>query len=44
MKVIKKGNIYRKANFFERNKFEIYLLGSVIVGFFCFVLAVLIRG
>ena len=44
MKIIKKGNIYRKANWFNENEEEIYIVLSAIVGFFCFVLAMLIRG
>lgn len=44
MKIIKKGNIYRKANWFDENEYELYVIGCAIVGFFCFVLAVFIRG
>lgn len=44
MKIIKKGNIYRKAGWFKENEKELYILGCIILGFFCFVLAMLIRG
>ena len=44
MKIIKKGNIYRKANWLDENEYELYLIGCAIVGFFCFVLAMFIRG
>lgn len=44
MKVIKKGNIYRKANWFKRNEKEIYTILSSILGLIAFILACLIRG
>lgn len=44
MKIIKKGNVYRRAGWWKENEEEIYTLGCVIVGFFCFVLAMFIRG
>ena len=44
MKIIKKGNIYRKACWFKENEKEIYILGCIIVGFLCFVVAMFIRG
>ena len=44
MKIIKKGNVYKKANWFKQNECDLYLFGSVVIGFFCFVFAVLIRG
>ena len=44
MKIIKKGNVYKKASWFKENEEEIYIVGCVIVGFLCFVVAVLIRG
>jgi len=45
MKIIQKGkNLYKKANWFQENEKELYTLGCFIIGFFCFVLAVLIRG
>lgn len=44
MKIIKKGNVYRKAGWFKENEKEIYTLGCIIVGFLCFVVTMLIRG
>ena len=44
MKIIKKGNVYRKAGWFKENEKEIYIVGCAIVAFFCFVVAILIRG
>lgn len=44
MKVIKKGNVYRKANWFKQNEKEIYSFGCVILGLICYILACLIRG
>ena len=44
MKIIKKGNVYRKLSWFKENEYEIYLVGCIVVGFLCFVVAVLIRG
>lgn len=44
MKIIKKGNVYRKVGWFKENEQDIYIMACVIVGFLCFVLAVLIRG
>lgn len=44
MKIIKKGNVYRKATWFDENEFEIYAVGCAIIGFLCFVVAQLIRG
>lgn len=44
MKIIKKGNIYKKAGWFKENEREIYLVGCVIAGLLCFILAILIRG
>lgn len=44
MKIIKKGNVYKKAGWFKENEKEIYTLGCIIVGFLCFVVAMLIRG
>ena len=44
MKIIKKGNIYRKTSWFKENEYEIYFIGCVIVGFLCFVIAMFIRG
>lgn len=44
MKIIKKGNVYRKATWFDENEFEIYAVGCTIIGFLCFVVAQLIRG
>lgn len=44
MKIIKKGNVYRKASWFKENEKEIYILGCIIVGFLCFVVAMFIRG
>lgn len=44
MKIIQKGNVYRKVDWFKENEKELYTLGCIIVGFLCFILAVLIRG
>lgn len=44
MKIIKKGNIYRKAGWFKEHEEEIYIVGCVIVGFLCFVIVMFIRG
>lgn len=44
MKIIKKGNVYRKAGWFKENEYEIYVIGCVIIGFLCFVVAMFIRG
>lgn len=44
MKIIKKGNVYRKASWFKENEKEIYTLGCIVVGFLCFVVVMLIRG
>ena len=42
MKIIKKGNVYKKANWFKENEFGIYVFGCIVVGFLCVVLAILI--
>ena len=44
MKIVKKGNVYRKASWFKENEKELYTLGCIITGFLCFIVAVLIRG
>ena len=44
MKIIKKGNVYRKASWFKENEKELYTLGCIIVGFLCVVVAMFIRG
>ncbi len=44
MKIIKKGNVYKKASWFKENEEEIFIVACVVVGFFCFVVAMLIRG
>jgi hypothetical protein len=44
MKIIKKGDIYKKAGWFKENEERIYIVACAIVAFLCFVLAVLIRG
>ena len=44
MKVIKKRNVYKRANWFKEHEKEIYTFGCVIVSFFCFVEAMFIRG
>ena len=44
MKIIKKGNVYRKVSWFKENEKEIYTLGCIIVGFLCFAVAMFIRG
>ena len=40
----KKGNVYKKAGWFKEHEYDIYLVGCMIVGFFCLVLFCLIRG
>ena len=44
MKIIKKGNVYKKAGWFKENEEEILTVACIVVGFFCFVVAMLIRG
>ena len=44
MKIIKKGNIYKKVSWFKEHEDEILFVGCIIVGFFCFVVAMFIRG
>lgn len=44
MKVIKKGNIYRKANWFKQNEKEIYIIFCAVLFVIDFILACLIRG
>lgn len=44
MKVIKKGNIYRKANWFKRNEKEIYIILCTVLFIIDFILVCLIRG
>ena len=44
MKIIQKGNVYKKVGWFKENEKEIYILGCIVVGFLCFVLAMFIRG
>ena len=44
MKIIKKGNVYKKAGWFKEHECDIYLVACTIIGFFCFVLFCLIRG
>ena len=44
MKIVKKGNVYKKASWFKENEKELYTLGCIIAGFLCFVVAMLIRG
>lgn len=44
MKIIKKGNVYKRGGWFKEHEKEVYVIGCIIVGYLCFVLAVLIRG
>lgn len=44
MKIIKKGNVYRKAGWFKENEKELYIMIAVILGFIDFILLMLIRG
>ena len=44
MKIIKKGNVYKKVGWFKEHEEEIYIIGCVILLFFCFVLFCFIRG
>lgn len=44
MKIIKKGNIYRKAGWFKEHEFEMLVAACAVTGFWCFILAMLIRG
>lgn len=44
IKLVKKGNIYKRESWFKQNEKEIYIVLCTIVGFWCFVLAMLIRG
>lgn len=45
MKIIGKGkNVYKRASWFQENEKEILILACIIIGFFCFVVAMLIRG
>jgi len=44
MKVIKKGNKYKKAGWFKEHEDNLFILGCAISGFLCLVFAILIRG
>lgn len=44
MKIIKKGNVYKKSSWIKENEDDLLIIGCVIVGFFCFVLFCFIRG
>ena len=44
MKIIKKGNVYKKAGWFKEYEYEILIVACTVVGFWCFILAMLIRG
>jgi hypothetical protein len=44
MKIFKRGNVYKKAGWFKEHEDDLLFLGIIIVGFFCFILAMLIRG
>lgn len=45
MKIVKAGkNLYKRMSWFKENEKDIYTLGCIIVGFLCFILAILIRG
>lgn len=42
MKIIKKGNVYKKGNWFKRNADMLFTLLCVILGIFFFIFAYLI--
>ena len=44
MKIVRKGNTYRKASWLKEHENDIWIIGCAIVGFAVFVMAVLIRG
>lgn len=44
MKLIKKGNVYKRQSWLKEHEYEILITLCIIVGFFCFVLAMIIRG
>lgn len=44
MKIIKKGNTYRKASWFKEHEEEVYILGCIILGILCIILPMFIRG
>lgn len=44
MKIVRKGNTYRKASWLKEHEKDIWIIGCVIVGFAVFVMAMLIRG
>ena len=44
MKVVRKGNTYRKAGWLKEHEEEFWLLLCTTVGFAVFVMAMLIRG
>lgn len=44
MRVVKKGNVYRKAGWFREHEKEIFTLLCIAAGFAVFVMAEVIRG
>lgn len=44
MRIIKKGNVYKKATWFKEHEDDIYTISCIIIGFLCFVVAMFIRG
>lgn len=42
MKIIQKGNIYKKASWFKEHEEEIYIAGCVVLFFCAFAFAILI--
>ena len=44
MKIIKKGNVYKRGSWLKEHEKDIYTIGCIIIGFLCFVVAMFIRG
>ena len=44
MKIVKKGNTYRKVSWLKEHENDIWIIGCTIMGFAVFVMAMLIRG
>ena len=44
MKIIQKGNVYRRAGWWKEHELEICECGCIVIGFFCLVLFALILG
>lgn len=44
MKIVRKGNTYRKASWLKEHEKDIWIVLSAVVGFAVLIMAILIRG